>query len=183
MKRNITGALLLISVFGTIGYLLTENYLGFFSFFMTFILIFLMTAAIPYLFLGFDDIRQNNYSVQNIFLFICINHIVLIIGLTQFVRIYDNNFGDIEPLLGYIIFGVSLVINLLCLMRDLKKLWALLLLGAHVIVFLMFVFWPFVPMPILFFGFIYMVIHNIFVVSYGSLRLFSYITKYKGVEA
>ena len=88
--------------------------------------------------------------------------------------IYDNTFGGISPELGYIVVGSSLLVNILCLIMDIKKRWAIITIGIHIVMFLLFAGWEYVGFGVVIIGFIYMIIHNIFVISYGILRYSQY---------
>jgi len=160
--------------YGIFGYLLFGNILAILSGGLIFLFFVIVTSIIPIFLLNNDQIHNNNYSKQNIILAVNITHILLIVGFIIIIIIYENHLGGISPELGYIVVGSSLVINILCLMMDIKKRWAIITIGIHVVMFLLFAGWEYVGFGVVSIGFFYMIIHNIFVVSYGILRYSQY---------
>lgn len=168
-KKNIISFAILIAFYSILGYLLSGNLLTILTSGIGGILFLVLSSSLPIMLLLSNEIRENNYSKDNVILSVNITHILLVIALICFVSIYNNYIGDISPTLGYIVVSVSLLVNILCLIKDMKKSWVWITLGLHMIMFVLFMFWQVMGI-IVFFAFIYMIIHDVFVVSYGILR-------------
>ncbi|QWC00302.1 hypothetical protein KHQ88_01680 [Mycoplasmatota bacterium] len=168
--KNIISFVILIAFYLFLGYLFLDSPLAILSVGIGGILFLFLSSSAPILLLVSDEIREDNYSKDNVMLSVNITHILLVISLISFVSIYDNFFGDISPVLGYIIMSVSLLINILCLLKDMKKSWVWIALSLHILMFIIFMFWQFVGLILILLALIYMIVHNVFVVSYGILR-------------
>jgi len=168
--KNIISFVILIAFYFILGYLLFGKPLAIFAVGIGGILFLFLSSSVPILLLFSDKIREGNYSKDNVMLSVNITHILLVISLISFVAIYNNYFGDIYPVLGYIVVSVSLLINVLCLLKDINKPWVWIAFSLHILMFVIFMFWQFVGIILILLALIYMIVHNVFVVSYGILR-------------
>jgi|GEM_PF-2491754 len=169
-KKNVISLVILIPFYFVLGYLFLGTPLAILYVGIGGILFLFLSSSVPILLLVSDKIREGNYSKDNVMLSVNITHIILVISLISFVIVYNNYFGDISPTLGYIVVSVSLLINILCLIKDIKKAWVWIALSLHILMFIIFIFWQTVGIILILLSLIYMIVHNVFVVSYGILR-------------
>ncbi len=175
MKRNIIGFTILILFYSVFGYLIFGNIYMLLSGGVLSIFFITISSIIPIYLLYNDKVHNENYSKNNIILAVNITHILLVAGFIAFIINYLHYIDVlISPKLGYIVVGSSLVINIICLIMDIKKQWVMVTIGIHIVMFVIFILWEQVGYVVLGISFFYMISHNVFVVSYGILRYSQY---------
>ncbi len=174
MKRNIIGFMILILFYSVFGYLIFGNIYMLLSGGVLSIFFITISSIIPIYLLYNDKVHNENYSKNNIILAVNITHILLVAGFIAFIIYYMYYIDVLAPRLGYIVVGSSLVINIICLIMDIKKQWVMVTIGIHIVMFVIFILWEQVGYVVLGISFFYMISHNVFVVSYGILRYSQY---------
>lgn len=171
-KGNILLYIILFLFYFALGYLFLgrQSNLASIRFIIIPSIIFLILSMVGTTSLLYSDfIRQDNYSRNYVVLNVFITQIILISAFILYVSLYGNNF-EITPLTGYIVMGASLLTNIFFLRKDLSESWVRIALSIHIFIFAIFIFWNYIGISIILLGALYMIIHNIFVVSYGLLR-------------
>ncbi|QMS85138.1 hypothetical protein [Candidatus Xianfuyuplasma coldseepsis] len=169
MSRSTLSIVGLFLYYAVISYFTGGNVLMFAMIPILFIFI-LLAQLIPYSLLTQPFICQDYYDHKNVLLVVNVVHIVLTMGLFFTIALYNHVVGEISPLLGYIIVGSSLVINLIILYKDIRETWVIFALVQHIIVNALLISWDIVGFGVVYLGLLYMAIHNIVIVSYGVLR-------------
>ncbi len=168
--KHLISYLILISFYVLLGYLLLGTPWAILAGGGIYLMFLLVSSYIPYQLLTSEQIKDGNYEKERVMTVVNITHVLLMLALIGFVIFYNREIGEISPTLGYIVVSLSLLINIICLFKDLKKKWTWIALGLHILVFIMFAFWQIVGFGLILLGFFYMAIHDIFIVSYGILR-------------
>lgn len=169
MSRNVVSIVVLFLYYAVISYLTGGNVLMFTMIPILFLFI-LLAQLIPYSLLTQSFICQDHYEHKNVLLVVNVVHIILTVGLFVVIALYNHLVGDISPVLGYLIVGISMVINLIILFKDIRELWVIFVLTLHIIVNGLLVLWDTLGFGVVFLGLGYLALHNIVIVSYGVLR-------------
>ncbi len=178
--KQLISYLILILFYVLLGYLLLGSPLAILAGGGIYLLFLLVASYIPYQLLANEQIRNDNYPKDHILIVVNVTHMLLMLAFIGFVIFYNLEIGEISPTLGYIVVSLSLIINIFCLIKDIKKRWTWMALGLHILVFALFAAWQIIGFIPVLLGFFYMVIHDVFIVSYGILRLgLTKIARYK----
>lgn len=169
-QKNMISFIILIVFYMILSYTLLGNPMPIFTGGGLVIIFLILSLSIPVMLLYTDQIRDNNYSKDHIIISVIITHMILVVSLVVYVILYGNYVNAISPDLGYIVVSVSLLINFVCLMKDLRKRWTWIVLGLHILMFILFMLWNSIGIIAIIFAFFYMLVHDVFVVSYGILR-------------
>jgi len=173
MRKSIFGFFMLFLFYLVLGYYFLGigiDFLMFTPFYVFFILIMSLIPSIAITYrnkLGFgkDD---------NVLLLVNTVHIFLVGIAIGFYVLYNNYVGEVSVLIGYIIYGVSLLLNVVVLFDDLKEnrfakallMYVFAFIALHFVHYLLE--WDllfFYPMPA-----IYLLLHNVTIISYTILR-------------
>lgn len=135
-------------------------------------------------FLGTKIAGLTAYSREQIFLSVAIVHIIAIVGFIMVLIVTSNSYlGPISPLTGHIVFLLSIAIQLAIVIPNYKERWLQIGSGFYLVSYLIFSLWQVVTFPILGLLFVYVVLYNISVYSYGVLQYIHHIkTKYQRLE-
>jgi len=170
MKRNILGFGLLFGFYGILGFLIFGRFVPALLWNGLFMIFVVLSSLIPIGLLSNDDIVDQHYDKNNVILAVNITHIILVVAFIVFVIVYQRFLGEISPITGFIVFGLSYIVHFVALGKDLTKRWVIMALVFHTIVFILFINYGSIHFTILVMAFIFIVIQEIFVVSYGVLR-------------
>jgi len=174
MKKSITGFFMLFVFYIVLGYLFLNIGIDFLLFTPFYVFFILILSLIPTLSITYKNILGLGKE-DNVLFLVNTVHITLVGILMIYIALYNQFIGSITPITGYIIFGISIFINVIILFEDIKEKWVK---KAFLLYFLAFILlhyieyllsWNllfFYPMPA-----IYLLLHNVTILSYGILKL------------
>lgn len=169
MRINIITSLLLLGFYVLLSYFIIGG-LILPLLVMVIVIVFFMNASI-YVLLQSDFINTQKYKNDYVLSVINVVHIFLIISFVLYIIIYDQSIGlDISPLTGHLLFLLSILVNIIILIRDFRLNCVKISLIIYLLAYGLFAFYMYIPYLILLTVFGYVVVHNIAVVSYGFLR-------------
>jgi hypothetical protein len=126
-------------------------------------------------FLGTSIAGLKHYSIEQIFLAVGIVHIISIVGLWMVMITTTGYIEDISPLTGHIVFLVSIAIQLAIVLPNRRERWLQVGSGIYLIAYGLFSLWEIVPFSVLGLLFVYVVLYNISVFSYGVLQYINHL--------
>lgn len=116
------------------------------------------------------------FSSEQIFCTVAIVHIIAIIGFWMVMMVTSTSyFGDISPVTGHVVFLVSIVIQAAIVIPYYRVRWLQVGSGLYLASYLLFSLWQYVHISVLGLLFVYVVLYNICVFSYGLLQYLSHL--------
>ena len=173
MRKSVFGFFMLFVFYLVLGYLYLNIGIEFLIFTPFYVFFILILSFIPTLLVTSKNVLGDERR-NDVLLVVNIVHIVLVVMLIVYDTLHNYFLGDISLNTEYIVFGVSLLVNILVLFGDIKEKWVITALVIYTLAFVLFYYigvliFPYFPLlyP---FTLLYLLLHNVTIVSYGLLK-------------
>ena len=173
MRKSIVGFFMLFIFYIVLGHFFLNIGIDFLLFTTFYVFFILIISLIPTLLITYRNVLGLTRD-DNVLLLVNTVHISLVGILILYFTLYKYFIGSITPITGYIIFGVSLLLNIVVLFEDIKEKWFITALLIYVLAFVLLhyieylLIWNllfFYPIPA-----IYLILHNVTILSYKILK-------------
>jgi hypothetical protein len=173
MKTSILGFFMLFIFYIVLGYHYLNIGIDFLLFTTFYVFFILILSIIPSLAITYKNILGLGRE-DNVMLLVNTVHIILGGTLILYFELYRYFLGSITPTTGYILFGITLVVNVVILLEHMNEKWIIKVFSVYILAFVLLHFieylleWNllfFYPLPA-----IYLLLHNVTILSYGFLK-------------
>jgi len=173
MRKSILGFFMLFIFYIVLGHHFLNIGIDLIAFTPFYVFFILILSIIPTTSLTYRN-KLGLGRGDNILLLVNTVHITLVGVLLLYMFLYNYFIGSLTPFSGYILFGVSILINVIVLFDDIKEKWVIKALSIYILAFISIHFIEFLlewnlllfyPMPA-----IYLLLHNVTILSYGILK-------------
>ncbi len=173
MRKSIAGYFMLFIFYIVLGHTFLNIGIDFLLFTTFYVFFILILSLIPTLLITYRNVLGLTRD-DNVLLLVNTVHIAFVGILILYFTLYEYFIGSITPITGYIIFGVSLLLNIIVLFEDIKEKWFITALLTYILAFVLLhyieylLIWNllfFYPIPA-----IYLILHNVTILSYRILK-------------
>lgn len=174
MKKSILGFFMLFTFYIIFGYYYLNIGIDFVLFTPFYVFFILILSLIPTLSITYRNVLGLGRE-DNVLLLVNTVHITLVGILILFAVLYNHFIGSVFSINGYLIFVVSLILNIIVLFEDAKEKWAITALIIYTLAFVSLYYVEYLllwnllflyPLPLL-----YLLLHNVTILSYRILKL------------